>query len=69
MCGWGAVAADFNSRLPATYPAWRIFLFTWIGLMVPLMLVEVLGVALLTIPDYFEAFKTGDVSGVLQEGG
>jgi purine-cytosine permease-like protein len=52
VCGWGAVAADFNVRRPASTPTWKIFLATWVGLMCPLMLVEILGVALLTVPEY-----------------
>jgi purine-cytosine permease-like protein len=68
VTGWAAVAADFNSRLPTNTPAWRIILLTWVGLMIPLMLVEVLGVCLMSVPKYYEAFQAGDVSGVIHEG-
>jgi len=68
VCGWAAVAADFNSRLPEKTPWWKIFGLTWVGLMVPLMLVETLGVCLMSNEKYYAAYKAGDVSNVLHVG-
>ncbi|WVQ98391.1 hypothetical protein IAU59_005514 [Kwoniella sp. CBS 9459] len=65
--GWAPVAADFNCRLPSNIKPWKVFILTWFGLMVPLLFVEILSAALMTVPDYAAAFEEGDAGGVLSE--
>ncbi|WWC69053.1 uncharacterized protein I206_102989 [Kwoniella pini CBS 10737] len=63
--GWAPVAADFNCRLPSNIRPWKVFMLTWFGLMVPLLFVEILSAALMTVPAYAQAFEDGDAGGVL----
>jgi len=65
--GWAPVAADFNCRLPANTSKVKIFLLTFFGVLTPIMFVGILGAALMTVPDYSDAFTTGDAAGVLKE--
>lgn len=65
--GWAPIAADFNCRLPATISKWKVFIMTWFGLMIPLVFIETVGAAIMTVPAYAAAFEEGDASGVLQE--
>lgn len=65
--GWAPIAADFNCRLPATISKWKVFFMTWFGLMIPLVFIETVGAAIMTVPAYTAAFEEGDASGVLQE--
>ncbi|WVR03012.1 hypothetical protein IAU60_000001 [Kwoniella sp. DSM 27419] len=55
-------AGDFLSFGP-----WKVFMLTWFGLMVPLVFVETLSAALMTVPDFAAAFEAGDAGGVLAE--
>ncbi|TFK50367.1 hypothetical protein OE88DRAFT_1631216 [Heliocybe sulcata] len=43
--GWGSYASDYTVNLPEDTSAWRIFIATYLGLNVPLILVESLGAA------------------------
>ena len=45
----------------------KVFFLTWFGLMVPLVFLEALSAALMTVPDYAAAFTAGDAGGVLSE--
>ncbi|KZO95131.1 hypothetical protein CALVIDRAFT_178789 [Calocera viscosa TUFC12733] len=67
--GWAPVAADFNCRLPANTPPYRVFLLTFIGLMIPLIFVETLGAALMTITldAYTSAYENGDAGGLIAQ--
>lgn len=66
--GWAPVAADFNCRLPATMSKTRVFGLTWIGLMLPLIFVESLGVMLMTVPDYATTYLDGDAGALIKKG-
>ncbi|KAJ0421837.1 permease for cytosine/purines, uracil, thiamine, allantoin-domain-containing protein [Aspergillus carlsbadensis] len=46
--GWTSYAADYTVYQPANRSRIRIFFATWIGLIIPLLFVEMLGVALMT---------------------
>ncbi|KAI9367596.1 eukaryotic translation initiation factor 3 subunit G-domain-containing protein [Aspergillus egyptiacus] len=46
--GWTSYAADYTVYQPANRSRVRIFLSTWLGLIIPLTFVEMLGVALMT---------------------
>ncbi|KAL7418644.1 hypothetical protein Q5752_007103 [Cryptotrichosporon argae] len=63
--GWAPVAADFNVRLPHDIKPWKVWILTWFGLMIPLLFVESLGAALMTVPEYAAAFEEGDAGAVL----
>ncbi|WVQ82455.1 hypothetical protein IAT38_004584 [Cryptococcus sp. DSM 104549] len=65
--GWAPIAADFNCRLPHDIAPWKVFLLTWLGVMVPLTFLETMSAALMTVPDYAAAFEAGDAGGVLSE--
>lgn len=65
--GWAPVAADFNVRLPADTKPSKVFWLTFAGLMLPLLFVEIMGAALMCVPDYVAAFEQGDASGVIAE--
>ncbi|GFZ52283.1 hypothetical protein JCM24511_10056 [Saitozyma sp. JCM 24511] len=65
--GWAPIAADFNCRLPHTIKPWKVFVLTWFGLMVPLLFIECLSAALMTVPAYAAAFESGDAAGVIAE--
>ncbi|KZT25948.1 hypothetical protein NEOLEDRAFT_1241485 [Neolentinus lepideus HHB14362 ss-1] len=43
--GWGSYASDYTVNLPEDTSAWRIFIATYLGLNVPLILVQSLGAA------------------------
>lgn len=48
--GWGPYAADYNVRQPETTPASRVFALTFLGVWIPCVLLESLGVLLTTVP-------------------
>jgi hypothetical protein len=66
--GWAPIAADFNCRLPATISKPYVFALTWIGLMLPLLFVESLGVMLMTVPSYAAAYADGDAGALIKKG-
>lgn len=43
--GWVSLASDYNVYMPAEAPAWKIFMWTYIGISVPCVLVMWLGAA------------------------
>jgi NCS1 nucleoside transporter family len=65
--GWAPIAADFNCRLPATISKSYVFALTWIGLMLPLIFVESLGVLLMTVPSYAAAYTDGDAGALIKK--
>ena len=46
--GWTSYAADYTCYQPSTQSKKKVFLATWLGLMVPLLFCEMLGAALIT---------------------
>lgn len=46
--GWASYAADYAVYQPATQSRRKVFLFTWLGLMIPLLFTELLGVAVMS---------------------
>jgi NCS1 nucleoside transporter family len=50
--GWGPYAADYNVKQPETTPASRIFWLTFLGVWIPCVLLESLGVMLTTVPAF-----------------
>jgi NCS1 nucleoside transporter family len=46
--GWSSYAADYTRRQPANTPSGRVFLYAFLGVTVPCILLEILGVLLTT---------------------
>ncbi|KAL3475785.1 eukaryotic translation initiation factor 3 subunit G-domain-containing protein [Aspergillus californicus] len=60
--GWTSYAADYTVYQPADRSRRKIFASTWLGLIFPLLFVEMLGVAIMTatsINDYDNKYQTG----------
>lgn len=45
--GWVSLASDYNTYFPEDVPSWKIFTWTWTGMVVPLVLVQMLGAAIM----------------------
>lgn len=67
--GWSSYAADYNVNQPEETPARRIFWLTFLGVFVPCVLLETLGLGLITtlssVPAWNAAFSQGSVGGLL----
>ncbi|KAK7053655.1 cytosine-purine permease [Favolaschia claudopus] len=72
--GWVSLASDYNVYQPATTPARTTFLYTYSGLMIPLVFVQWLGAAIMCAanagagdtPDaWIEAYGTDELGGLL----
>ncbi len=48
--GWSSYAADYNVNQPENTPPSRVFWLTFLGCFIPCVLLEVLGLALTTVP-------------------
>src|SRR5947199_4880151 len=46
--GWSSYAADYNVNQPEETPASYVFLLTFIGIIIPCIVLEILGMALTT---------------------
>ena len=67
--GWSSYAADYNVNQPENTPASRVFWLTFLGIFIPCVLLETLGLALTTtlgsVPAWGAAFTKGSVGGLL----
>jgi purine-cytosine permease-like protein len=54
---WINCAADYNVRMPVNTPRSRIFLATYVGILVPTILVQTLGAALYSGTEISAAWK------------
>jgi len=67
--GWSSYAADYNVNQPEDTPASRVFWLTLLGVFIPCVLLETLGVALTTaltsVSSWNKAFTNGSVGGLL----
>jgi purine-cytosine permease-like protein len=59
---WINCAADYNVRMPAKTPRWKIFVATYIGILVPTVLVQALGAALYSACQTNHAWKASYVT-------
>lgn len=48
--GWAPYAADYSVKQPETTPAFKVFAFTFLGVWIPCVLLESIGVVLTTVP-------------------
>jgi purine-cytosine permease-like protein len=67
---WVNCASDYNVRMPAKTPRWKIFVATYVGIAVPTILVQALGAALYsgtyTSTAWKAAYQAGGVGGPLK---
>ena len=70
--GWTSYAADYTVYQPRNQSRWKVFVSVWIGLMVPLLFTEFLGIAIMTattINDgnnrYMEGYSASGTGGLL----
>jgi NCS1 nucleoside transporter family len=62
--GWSSYAADYNVNQPQETSASRVFWLTFLGVIIPLIILEVLGVAISTVAAYGAA-TTGETLGLV----
>src|SRR5947209_13447242 len=67
--GWSSYAADYNVNQPEETPPSRVFWLTFLGVFIPCVLIETLGVAFTTtltnVSSWGKAFTNGSVGGLL----
>lgn len=63
--GWSSYAADYNVNQPEETPPSRIFWLTFLGVFIPCVLLETLGLALTTVPAWANALASGNVGDLL----
>ncbi|KAJ7211698.1 putative cytosine-purine permease [Mycena pura] len=71
--GWVSLASDYNVYQPAETPAWKTFAWTYAGLIVPLVLVQWLGAAIMCVAggiapsntDWTDAYTADQLGGLL----
>ncbi|KIJ41962.1 hypothetical protein M422DRAFT_68139 [Sphaerobolus stellatus SS14] len=65
--GWSSYAADYTVFMDNHAPSWKIFLLNYLGLNIPLILIESLGAGLATVKKegFQEMFDSGGVGGLL----
>lgn len=67
--GWVSLASDYNVYMSSEAKPRHVFGWTYLGLIVPLVLVEWLGAAVmcaaLTIPDWANAYESAELGGLL----
>ncbi|KAH9890744.1 permease for cytosine/purines, uracil, thiamine, allantoin-domain-containing protein [Xylariomycetidae sp. FL2044] len=69
MIPYAALASDFTTYLNPKFPSWRLFLYGYIGIIVPSVLLMTLGAAIGgaigSVPEWEEAYEATAVGGVL----
>ncbi|KAL7416247.1 permease for cytosine/purines, uracil, thiamine, allantoin-domain-containing protein [Mrakia frigida] len=67
--GWVSMASDYNVYQPSSTPKWKTFAWTYIGLIIPLVLVMWLGAAVMCAAEFqdswMEAFESNELGGLL----
>lgn len=67
--GWSSLAADYTVNHPSSTPSIKIFLATYFGLNIPMILVETLGMAMTTTfdarPDWGDAYAENGIGGLI----
>ena len=43
--GWAPFASDYDVNMPVNTPSWKVFVYTWLGLVIPVVLIMSLGAA------------------------
>lgn len=69
MIPWGCLASDFTTYFNPAAPSWRIFLYAYLGLTVPTILLMTLGAAIggaiPSIPDWEQGYNNNLVGGTM----
>lgn len=67
--GWSSLSSDFNVYMPAEAKSWKVFAWTYTGLIFPLVLVEWLGTAIgcaaLVVTDWRDAYHEHELGGLV----
>jgi len=70
--GWSSYAADYTVYQPATQPKKKVFFWTWLGLIVPLLFTQMLGVAVMSATSinngnnrYMDGYSASGTGGLL----
>src|SRR5436190_229831 len=63
--GWSSYAADYNVNQPEDTPASRVFWLTFLGVFIPCVLLETLGMAFTTYSPWAKTFANGLVGDLL----
>jgi purine-cytosine permease-like protein len=69
MIPWACLASDFTTYFNADAPSWRIFLYAYLGLIIPTIPLMTLGAAIggaiSSVPNWEEGYEKALVGGVL----
>jgi NCS1 nucleoside transporter family len=70
--GWISLASDYNVYFPKETASWKIFIWTYAGIAVPLILVEMLGAAVASaavssMPSWGDAYNANEIGGLVLE--
>jgi purine-cytosine permease-like protein len=67
--GWSSLSSDYNVYMPASSKSWKVFLWTYTGLVFPLVLVMWLGAAIGSAAkanaDWMAAYEEHELGGLL----
>src|SRR5947209_1222351 len=63
--GWSSYAADYNVNQPEETPSSRVFWLTFLGVFIPCVLLETLGMAFTTYAPWAHTFANGHVGDLL----
>ncbi len=67
--GWASLSSDYNVYMPHDAKPWKVFMWTYIGLIVPLLLVMWLGAAVgaaaTVVQDWNDAYVANELGGLL----
>ena len=67
--GWSSYSSDYSVYYPETTPAGRVFAWTFVGLIFPLLFTEMLGLAIATATkttlQYSDGYSTSGIGGLL----
>ena len=67
--GWTSLAADYTVNFPVETPNWKVFIYTYVGVVVPMIFIEILGAAtmaaLVNKTTWADAYAADGLGGLL----
>jgi NCS1 nucleoside transporter family len=67
--GWASLSSDYNVYMPAEAKSWKVFMWTYLGICIPCVLVMWLGAAVgsaaLVIDDWYTAYDEHELGGLI----
>ncbi|RSH85193.1 hypothetical protein EHS25_005000 [Saitozyma podzolica] len=67
--GWASLSSDYNVYMPAEASSWKVFMWTYLGIAVPNVLIQWLGAAVgcaaMVLPDWTDAYAEHELGGLL----